>query len=434
MSTPILSGQSPANGSTLNLLRPVIGFSVTCDVGLDPASVIVDVDGTPAYDGSLGGFQAGYVPSVDWNVFGGFTFFGGNLSATFQQSAFFGTNVAVTVRVRATDLLHASPPLDQSWTFQTTNLLEPTQLYQINNSNDISSPYNSLFDPLRFTIIAEPVNGTTAINDAEINLSITAIGQPASAIVAGVPQVGNYNITRVAVPGGWLYEVYPAAGTWAYGDSPTTTLHFGATDSTSGRHFTFNGGQNWTIFDSTAGNPGAGGSVPPKWNTLQPASGFMNIMSGLGAPTLDTLHAQDNANPAVLVYDAGGGGFQPGWGGSFAESFPGPFPNNQNQTQTVFSTPPNGFSVSGDTVAFAYTSHVVSPDTGVTYNQSGDFVEAPPRQPFFWNIFQAPPAGHGKKVSVECVDPTTLIVHTTVDGSPADCDFSLSIRNPGLPD
>lgn len=417
MSTPVLSGQTPAPAST-SLLRPQIAFNVTCDVGVDPTSVLVHVDGVLAYDGGAGGFQPGFVPTVDWIVFGGFSFFGGNLTAAFNQAAFFGTNAAVTVRVQATDLLHASAPLDQSWTFNTETLLQPSQLYQIDYSNDIEGPANTLFDPLRFQIIAEPMNGTTTINDAEISLSITAVGQPLSAIVAGVPQAG-YNITRVAVAGGWLYEVYPAAGTWAFGDNPTTNLHFGATDSTSGRHFTFSSGQNWTIFGSTVPNPGAGGTVPPAWNTLQPASGFLGILSGLGAPTLDTFTAQDNANPPATVYDAGAGGFQPGWAGSFAATNPGPFPNSQDQTRQVFSTPPNGFSVSGDVVTFVYTSHVVSPDTGITYDQTDTFT---------WNIFQVAPPLFGKKFAIELRDPQTLVMRTSVDGVATDCDFNLAIK------
>jgi hypothetical protein len=144
------------------------------------------------------------------------------------------------------------------------------------------------------------------------------------------------------------------------------------------------------------------------------AFGYLDILEtglNIGDPVLHTLTYQINgAGPVHTIYN---GAIDPAW-------------------SLFFSSP-----------AFQTTRAAFFPNAGVPGNpHNGDslvftaFADVPgldPGSSFTWHwIFDAAVTVAGKKYAIETPDPFTFIVRTSLDGNPADCDFTLGIWGLGL--
>lgn len=406
MSAPVISAQVPNPGLTSVSLRPQVSFDLTCDRAMNRAALRVYVDGVLAVSGQA--YQAGYVPTVDFNNPGGISYFGGDTFGTFtvQPSAFLAANHLTSVRVVAEDDLGNT--LDTTWTF-TTISHEPNP-YAINVTSDPQAVASTIYDPLRFTLIAEPVlNGHLVNAELQVNL-----GFGVDVIINGVPQAG-YDVHTTPVTGGILYEIVQTGTPWQLGNSYPVGIH-AAANNDNGEHTTANINFQFTPRDPAAPNPFDGGTVDGNLT-----GAYCDILSSLGAPTVATIGATRNADPAVSVW--AGAAFHNGWAGSFVPGDPGPFPNSQNQAQRTALTPPASYLHNGDTIAFAAVGSIVSPDTGVTY---------PIAAAWNWLVSIPPPSVTGKKYAIETPDPFTFIVRTSLDGAPTDCDFTMGIWDLGI--
>jgi hypothetical protein len=417
MTVPVISNQTPAPGAMGLGLRPSISFDLDAPLGIDETSVQVLINDTPAYDGASGGYQDHYVASIDWTTYnggpGGFVFSPSspNLNAYIvPYDVFLPQGATQTVRVLARENT-TGDLLDVSWSFDTSSsTLLQASLTNLSNTPGYTQLLNgvqSIYDPLRFDLTVDPIDGKV-IDPTQVRLS----GLFSGVLIAGGVFQSGYAGTVTPIPAGYRYEVIADPAPWNTGFLDNMTFQYTGDGG-------FIEGFNFEAYEPMTANPGIGGTVFPDFESTELEPGYADLSSGLGPPVYDTIEVQRNADDFLTIY--GAGVWAAGWHGTFTPVNPGPILDGifgVNQSQRVEPVPPVGFAHNGDTMQFRVNGHVVSPTSGTSF----------PTLSTNWNWVVtggAPPSVHGKKRAVEVQDPTTLIVHTTVDGSPADCDFNL---------